>query len=98
MNLSFTPGEEGDIFNGTVRDSDTDSVVYTVKTPKYAGGTLSTTVTRRDQVDGSTRLAFRILWKGTGGLWEDAEVVLDFRTLEEIPVKKVMGKAPGSTT
>ena len=98
MNLSFTPGEEGDIFNGTIQDSDTGSVMYTVKTPKYAGGTLSTTVTRRDQIDGSTRLAFRILWKGTEGLLEDAEIVLDFRTLEEIPVKKVMESAPGSST
>lgn len=98
MKLSFTPGEEGDIFNGTFQDSDTGSVMYTIKTPKYAGGTLGTTVTRRDQIDGSTRLAFRILWKGTEGLLEDAEIVLDFRTLEEIPIKKIMGRAPGSTT
>lgn len=97
MNLSFTSDEEDDILNATVRDSDTGSVMYTLETPKHAGGTVTTNVTRYNQIDGSTRLAFRILWKGTEGLLEDAEVVLDFRTLEEIPVKKVMGRAPGGT-
>jgi len=96
MNLSFTPDEGGDIFNATIRDSNTDSVIYTVETPKGAGGTLTTTVTRRDQIDGSTRLAFWILWKGPEGSSEDAGIVLDFRTLEEVPAREVMGSAPGA--
>jgi len=54
MNLSFTSDEEHDILNATIRDSDTDSVMYMIETPKRAGGTLSTTVTRRNQIDGST--------------------------------------------
>ena len=98
MNLSFTPDEEDDILNATIRDSDTGSVMYTIETPKRAGGTLSTTVTRRDQIDGSTRLAFRILWKGRKGSSGDAEIVLDFRTLDEVPVREVMESATGGTT
>lgn len=97
-NLSFDPNEENDIFNTTVRDSDTGSVLYTVETPKYAGGALATTVTRRSQVDGSTRFAFRVLWKGGERLLEDAKVVLDNRTFEEVPVREVLKSAPGSTT
>jgi len=98
MNLSFTPSEGDDIYNATIRDSDTDSVMYTIETPKHAGGTLTTTVTRRDQIDGSKKLAFRILWKSEEGSSKDAEIVLDFRTLQEVPVKEVMGNAHGSTT
>ena len=98
MNLSFTSDEEDDILNATVRDSDTGSVMYTLETPKHAGGTVTTNVTRYNQIDGSTRLAFRILWKGEKGLLEDAEVVLDFRTLDEIPVREIMEGTSGSTT
>ena len=98
VNLSFAPDEEDDILNATIRDSDTDSVMYTVDTPKRAGGTMSTTATRRNQVDGSTRPAFRILWKGVKGSLEDVKIVLDFRTLEEVPVRELLGKAPGGTT
>ncbi|KAF9645293.1 hypothetical protein BDM02DRAFT_3189829 [Thelephora ganbajun] len=98
MNLSFTLNEEDDILNTTVRDSETGSVMYTVETPKYAGGTLATTVTRRNQIDGSTRFAFRILWKGVRGSLEDVMVVLDSRTSEEVPVREVFESAPGSTT
>jgi len=100
MNLSFAPNEEGDILNATIRDSgsDTDSVMYTVETPKHAGGTLATTVTRRNQIDGSTRLAFRILWRGARGSLEDVKIVLDFRTLEEVPVRQVLESAPGGAT
>ena len=98
MNLSFVSDEEDDILNVTIRDSETDSVMYTVETPKRAGGTLSTTVTRRNQVDGSTRRAFRILWKGVKGSLEDVKIVLDFRTLEEVPVRDLLGNAPGGTT
>ena len=95
MNLSFTPNDEDDILNTTIRDSDTGSVMYRTETPKYAGGTLTTTVTRQNQVYGSSRFAFRILWKGT---LEDVKIVLDFRTLEEVSVKDILGNAPGSTT
>ena len=98
MNLSFAPNEEGDILNTTIRDSDTGSVMYTVETPKYAGGTLTTTVTRQNQVDGSTRPAFRILWKGVKGVLEDVKIVLDFKTLEEVPVRQLLGSAPGGAT
>ena len=98
MNLSFASDEEDDILNVTIRDSDTDSVMYTIETPKRAGGTLSTTVTRRNQIDGSTRLAFRILWMGVKGSLEDVKIVLDFMTLEEVPVRDLLGNAPGSTT
>jgi hypothetical protein len=41
---------------------------------------------------------FRILWKGARGSLEDAMVVSDFRTLEEIPVRQVLKGAPGSST
>jgi len=68
--------------------------MYIIETPKYAGGTLTTTVTRRNQIDGSTRFAFRFLWKGV----KDVKVVLDGWSLEEIPVGEVLGSAPGSTT
>ena len=98
IKLSFASDEEGDILNATIRDSATESVMYNVETPKRAGGTLSTTVTGRNQVDGSARPAFRILWKGVKGSLEDVKIVLDFKTLEEVPVREVMGKAPGSTT
>jgi len=98
MNLSFTPDEEGDIFNAIIRDSDTGSVMYTIETPKRAGGTLATTVTRRNQIDGSTRLVFRALWKGVKGTLENMKIVLDFRTLEEVPIREVLRNAPGSTT
>lgn len=98
MDLSFSPNEEGDILNTTIRDSDTGSIMYTVETPKRAGGTLTTTITRRNQIDGSTRLSSRILWNGTKGSLEDAKIVLDFRTLEEVPAREVLGSAPGSTT
>jgi len=98
MNLSFTPNEEGDILNATIRDSEASSVVYIVETPKHYGGTLTTTVTRRNQIDGSTRLAFRILWKGVKGSLEDVKIVLDFTTLEEAPVRELLGNAPGGTT
>ena len=98
MNLSFAPNEEGDILNTTIRDSETGSVMYTVETPKYAGGTLTTTVTRQNQIDGSTRPAFRILWKGVKGVLEDVKIVLDFKTLEEVPVRQLLGSAPGGAT
>ena len=98
MNLSFASDEEDDILNATIRDADTGSVMYTVETPKHAVGTVTTNVTRLNQVDGSTRLAFRILWKGEMGSLEGAEIVLDFRTLDEIPVREIMESASGSTT
>jgi hypothetical protein len=71
LNLSFTLDDEDDILNATIRDSETGSVMYTLETPKYAGGTLTTTATRTNRTDGSTRVVFRILWKGGKGL-EDA--------------------------
>jgi len=103
MNLSFTPNEEDEILNttilnATIRDSDTGSVMYTVETPKYVEGTLTTTVTRRNQIGGLTRFAFRILWKGMKESLDGVKVVLDNRTLEEIPVGEVLGSARGSTT
>ena len=97
MNLSFAPNE-GDILNTTIRDSDTGSVVYTVETPKRAGGTLTMTVTRQNQVDGSARPAFRILWKGVMEVLEDVGVVLNFKTLEEVPVRQLLGSVPGGAT
>ena len=99
MNLSFaTNKEDSDILNTTIRDSETGSTVYTVETPNYAEGALTTTVTRCNQVNGSTRFAFRILWKGGKAALKDAMVVLDERTLEEVPVREVLESAPGSTT
>lgn len=98
MGLSFTPNEEDDILNTTIRDSETGSIVYTVETPKYAQGALSTTVTRRSQTDGSTRFAFKILWMGEKASLEDAMITLDHTTLEEIPVRDVLESASGSTT
>lgn len=97
MNLTFTPTED-DILNATIQDSDTDSALYIVGTPKRAGGTLTTTVTRRNRLDGSTRFAFRILWKGVKGSLEDVDVVLDSGTSREVPVREVLGNAPGITT
>jgi len=98
MNLSFTSDGEDDILNTTIQDSDTGSVVYTTETPKRSGGTLTTTVRRWNPMDGSTELVFRILWKGTGKSLGDVTVVSDFRTLEEIPVREILGSAPGVTT
>jgi len=68
--------------------------VYTIETPKYSGGILTTTVTRLNQIGGSTGFTFRILWKGA----KDVKVVLDAWSLEEIPVGEVLGSAFGSTT
>lgn len=98
MNLSFASNEEDDILNTTIQDSETGSVVYMVETPKHVGGILTTTVMGRDQFDGSIRFAFQILWKGSRGSVEDVKVVLNFRTFEEVPVRDVLGNAPGSTT
>jgi len=94
MNLSFASSEEDDILDTIIRDSDTGSVMYTIETPKYVGGTMTTSVTRRNQINGSTRFAFRILWKGA----KDVKVVLDPWSLEEIPAGEVLGSASGSTT
>lgn len=98
MNLTFTSNEEDDILNTTIWDSDTGSVMYAVETPRRAAGTLTTTVTRQNQIDGSIRFAFRILWKGSKPSPKGARVVLDFWTLEEVPIREVLGNAPGSTT
>ena len=98
LNLSFALNEEGDILNTTIQDSDAGSPMYTVVTPKYTRGILTTTVTRHNRTDGSTRSAFRILWKGGKGSLEDVKVVLDFRSLEEVPIRDILGKAPGGTT
>jgi hypothetical protein len=98
MDLCFTPNEEDDILNTTIRDLETGSIMYTVETPKYAEGALGATVRRRSQIDGSTRFAFRILWKGGRALLKDVMVVLDESTLEEISVRKVLERAPGSST
>ena len=98
MNLYFSPNDEDDIFNTTIQDSATGSTMYTIETPKYSGGVLATTATRRDQVDGSTRFAFRVLWKGGKSALEDAMVVLDHRTLDEIPIRFILKNAPGSDT
>lgn len=74
----------------------TGSIMYTIETSKSVGGFLTTTATRRNQIDGSTRFAFRIVWVGTS--LGDAMVVLDHNTLEEVPVRQVLEKAPGTTT
>jgi hypothetical protein len=98
LNLSFAFNEEDDILNVVIQDSDTGSAMYTVDTPKYTRGTLTTTVTRHNRADGSSRSAFRILWKGGKGSLEDVKVVLDFGSLKEIPIREIFGRAPGSTT
>ena len=98
MNLSFALDEDEDILNMTVRDSDTGSVIYTVETPKYAKGTLTTTVTRRNQIDGSTRFAFRILWMGALELLDSTKVVLDDRTSEDVPIRDILENASGGST
>ena len=98
VSLSFTPHEEDDILDTTIRDSETSSVIYIVETPKHAEGALATTVTRRNQVDGSVRFAFKILWKGVRKPLEDVMVVFDSSASEEVPVREVLESAPGSTT
>ena len=98
VSLSFTPHEEDDILDTTIRDSETSSVIYIVETPKHAEGALATTVTRRNLVDGSVRFAFKILWKGVRKSLEDVMVVLDSSASEEVPVREVLESAPGSTT
>ena len=95
MDLYFALTDD-DILNTTFRDSETNSIVYTTETPRYADGALTTTATRRNQIDGSTRFAFRIVWGGV--LLEDARVVLDHRTLEEVPAGRVLGRSSGRTT
>lgn len=98
MNLSFALDEDDDILNMTVRDSDTGSVMYTVETLRYAKGALTTTVTRRNQINGSTRFAFRILWMGTTGPLDSTRVVLDDRTSEDVPTRDILEKASGGST
>ena len=98
MNLHFELDEEDDILNTTIRDSGTGPVMYIVETPKCAEGTLATTVTKRNQADGSTRFAFRILWGGAKRALEDVSVVLDSLTLEEVPVRQVLESSPGAAT
>ena len=98
MNLHFELDEEDDILNTTIRDSGTGPVMYIVETPKCAEGTLATTVTKRNQADGSTRFAFRILWRGAKRALEDVSVVLDSLTLEEVPVRQVLESSPGAAT
>ena len=97
MNLSFALNEQDDILNATIRDSGTGSVIYTIETPKYSGGILASTATRRNQINGSTRFAFRILWKGKMKSLKDIVVVLD-ETFEEMPARELLERAPGSTT
>ena len=98
MHLTFDLNEEDDVLNTTILDAETGSVMYTVDTPQYSRGTLTTTVTRRSQHDGSTRFAFRILWKRARRLFEDVTLVLDHRTLEEIPVGQLLERARGTAT
>jgi hypothetical protein len=100
MNLTFDlDGEDDVLLNTTIRDSETGSIMYTAETPtrKYTRGSLTTTVKKRNLVDGSTRFAFRILWKGEASL-KDVILVLDRRTMEEVPVREVLESAPGSST
>jgi len=94
LNLSFALGSEDDILNATIRDSNTGSVVYTLETPKYTEGTLTTTATRTNQIDGTTKVVFKIFWKGRKNL-EHAKVVLNNRTSEEIPIREIFRVAPG---
>jgi hypothetical protein len=98
MSLSFAPREEDDILDTTILDSETGSLMYTVGTPKHAEGALTTTVTRRNQVDGSARFAFKIVWRGVRNSLKDVMIVLDSRTLEEVPVREVLKNAPGGST
>ena len=93
LNLSFTLVDEDDILNATIRDSNTGFVVYTIETPKYAQGILTTTATRTNQIDGTTKIVFKILWKGRN--LEDAKVVLNNRTSEEIPIREIFRAVPG---
>ena len=97
LSLSFTLDEEEDVLNTTVRDSSTGSVMYTVETPKFSRGALTTTAMRRNQIDGSTRFAFSILWRGARMSLDGAKVVLDNRTSEELPVREILQTAPGSS-
>jgi len=94
MKLSFALDDEEDILNATVRDSDTGFIVYTLETAKYAKGVLTTTATRTNQVDGTTKIVFRVLWKGGRDL-EDVKVVLNNRTSEEIPIREIFRAVPG---
>jgi len=98
MNLTFDLNEEEDILNTTIQDSTTGSVMYTVETPKYAEGTMTTTVTRFNRTDGSASRAFKILWKGKRGSLEEAEVVLDSEAPGEVPAREILQNTPGSST
>jgi len=98
INLPFALNEEDDILNTTIRDSYTGSVMYIIETPKYAGGTLTTTVMRRNLTDGSMRFAFKILWRVCGLAEEDVKIVLDNTISQEVPVREILGNASGSTT
>ena len=94
LNLSFALDDEDDILNATIRDSNTGSIMYTLETPNYAEGILTTTATRTNQTDGTTRIVFKILWKGGKGL-DDGKVVLNNRTSEEISIREIFRDAPG---
>jgi len=94
LNLSFTLDDEDDILNATIRDSNTGSIVYTLETPKYAEGVFTTIATRTNQTDGTTRIVFKVLWKGGRG-FDHAKVVLNNRTSEEIPIREIFQDAPG---
>ena len=98
MNLTFVSDEEDDILNTVIQNSETGSVVYTIETPKYTEGTFTTTVKRQNQVYRSSKFLFRILWKGARGSLDNVMVLLDCRTLEEVPVREVLKNAPGSST
>ena len=97
LSLSFTLDQEEDVLNTTVRDSSTGSVMYMVETPKFARGALTTTAMRQNQIDGSARFAFSILWKGARMSLDGAKVVLDNRTSEELPIREILQTAPGSS-
>lgn len=96
-NLSFGLNEDGGVLD-TIRDSDTGSVVYTVESSGCAGGASATAFTRRNQLDGSTRFAFRILWKGGMGSLKEVAIVLDDKTSVEIPVRELLERTHGSNT
>lgn len=98
MHLTFSLNDEEDILNATIQDPTTGSVMYTVETPKFAEGTLTTTVTRFNRTDGSTSRAFKILWKGRKGSLEEAGVLLDNGLSGEVPAREILQVTPGGST
>lgn len=93
MNISFTAD---DVLNSVVLESSSSSHIYQLETPKYSGGVLTTTASRRDYVDGSSQPVFQILWAGTS--LENTNLVLDPTTSAKSKARDILPNAQGGAT